>query len=203
MNKNLKKVLMSIVILTVSQSLYAETAQESIFSRSQKFDHEGVELYDSNFELKSYKKIGFGVSTGGLAGTLGINLEVNVSKPDAIGAGIGMGKAFNSFNLHWKRNYESAYLSPYTKVGYTNWFNNANSGRLADDSDILKRILSTEEIKQNKFSSHFIAAGAGLEYNQLEGELSGLNFYGELLLLSELKTSIYLPTAGLGLTYFY
>lgn len=203
MSKMIKNIFVTLIVLTLNQALQAQVAQESIFSRNQKFDHEGVELYDSNLDLKSFKKIGFGLSTGGLTGLLGINLEVNVANYDAIGFGVGAGKAFNSFHLVWKRNYKSAYLSPYTKVGYSNWFNSSSSGGSANDSDVLKRVLTSDEIKDNKFSSHFIAAGAGLEYNQLEGELSGLNFYGELFVMSELKTSIYLPTAGIGLTYFY
>lgn len=197
-----------IVIAMLSSTLaFAQAAQEesnqSVFSKSQKFDHEGVELYDSNYEMKNYKKIGLGVSSGGMTGLLGFNLEVNVNPENAIGFGIGTGKAYNSFHLAWKRNFESNYLSPYTKVGYSNWFNSNSSSSDASSSDILRRVLSENQIKENKFSTNFLAAGAGLEYNQLEGELSGVNFYGELLMMGELNSSIYLPTAGVGLTYFY
>jgi len=202
MKTMIKQFIAILMLSTLAHAAQTQEANESIFSRSQKFDREGVELYDSNLELKGYKKIGFGLSSGGLTGTLGANLEINVAKLDAVGFGIGTGKAFNSFNINWKRNYESAYLSPYIKAAYANWFNSSSSGS-ADQSDILKRVLNESEIRENRFAKHFLAAGAGLEYNQLEGELSGLNFYGELLVMTELKSSKFLPTAGIGLTYFY
>jgi len=192
----------TLMLSTLASAAQMQETNESIFSRSQKFDREGIELYDSNIDLKSYKKIGLGLSTGGLTGTLGLNLEINVAKLDAVGFGIGTSKAFNSFNINWKRNYESAYLSPYVKGAYANWFNSSsNSG--SEQFDILGAVLSESEKQENRFSKHFFAAGAGLEYNQLEGELSGLNFYGELLIMAEVKSAKYLPTAGIGLTYFY
>lgn len=201
--KSLIIVLVAILTTTAAFAQSSESSNQSVFSKSQKFDNEGVELYDSNYELKNYKKIGLGVSTGGLTGGFGFNLEVNLKPQDALGFGIGMGKAYNTFHIAWKHNYESAYLSPYTKVGYANWFNSNGSNNEAISSDILKRVLSENQIKENKFSANFLAAGMGLEYNQLEGELSGVNFYGELMVLGELNSSVYLPTAGVGLTYFY
>lgn len=201
----MKSIIIAITVL-FSTSVWAqssETSNQSIFSRSQKFDYEGVELYDSNYDLKNHKKIGLGLSTGGLTGGLGFNMEVNVVPEDALTFGIGAGKAYNSFHLAWKHNYEAAYLSPYFKAGYSNWFNSNSSSSEASSSDILRRVLSKSQIENNKFSANFIAGGMGLEYNQLEGELSGVNFYGELLILGELNSSVYLPTAGLGLTYFY
>lgn len=203
----MKSLLIVLAFLTTTaafaQSSETESANQSIFSKSQKFDHEGVELYDSNYDLKNYKKIGLGISTGGLTGGFGFNLEVNIKPQDALGFGIGMGKAYNTFHIAWKHNYESAYLSPYTKVGYANWFNANGSQAEASSSDILRRVLSEQQMRDNKFSANFLAGGMGLEYNQLEGELSGVNFYGELMVLGELNTSVYLPTAGVGLTYFY
>lgn len=200
----MKSLLLVLTFLTTTATFaQIEPTNQSVFSKSQKFDNEGVELYDSNYELKTYKKIGLGVSTGGLTGGFGFNLEVNLQPEDALAFGIGSGKAYNSFHIAWKHNYEAAYLSPYTKVGYSNWFNSNGSSGDASSSDILKRVLSENQIKENKFSANFLAAGMGLEYNQLEGELAGVNFYGELMVLGELNSSVYLPTAGLGLTYFY
>lgn len=203
----MKSLLIALAFLTTTaafaQSSETEASNQSIFSKSQKFDNEGVELYDSNYELKNYKKIGLGVSTGSLTGGFGFNLEVNLKPEDALGFGIGIGKAYNTFHIAWKHNYESEYLSPYTKVGYANWFNSNGSQAEASSSDILRRVLSENQIRDNKFSANFMAAGMGLEYNQLEGELSGVNFYGELMVLGELNSSVYLPTAGVGATYFY
>lgn len=202
-----KKILQSLLVIAalvlVATLAEAQETQQSILTRSQKFDHEGVELYSSNYELKSYKKIGLGVSTGGLTGLLGFNVEVNVASSDAVIFGLGTGTAYNSFQISWKRNFEAAYLSPYIKAGYSTWFNSNAKKSGADDSSVLKSVLSDSQIKENRFAAHFLAGGAGLEYNQLEGELSGVNFYGELFMLGEIQTNKYLPTAGVGLTYFY
>ena len=199
----MKLLIIALTFLTSAAFAQSETTNQSVFSKSQKFDNEGVELYDSNYELKTYKKIGLGLSTGGMTGGLGFNLEVNLQPEDALAFGIGAGKAYNSFHIAWKHNYEAAYLSPYTKVGYANWFNSNSKSESASSNDILDRVLSENQIKENKFSANFLAAGMGLEYNQLEGELAGVNFFGELMVMGELNSSIYLPTAGLGLTYFY
>ncbi|AZZ38152.1 hypothetical protein CIK05_15540 [Bdellovibrio sp. qaytius] len=200
----MKSLILTLAFLTTS-AVFAQTEQtnQSVFSKSQKFDKEGVELYDSNYELKKYKKLGLGIATGGLTGGLGLNLEVNIQPEDALTFGIGAGKAYNSFHIGWKHNYEAAYLSPYTKVGYANWFNSNSTSESASSNDILNRVLTKNQIKENKFSANFLAAGMGLEYNQLEGDLAGVNFFGELMVLGELNSSIYLPTAGLGVTYFY
>lgn len=199
----MKLLIIALTFMTSAAFAQSEPTNQSVFSKSQKFDNEGVELYDSNYELKAYKKIGLGLSTGGMTGGLGFNLEVNLQPEDALAFGIGAGKAYNSFHIAWKHNYEAAYLSPYTKVGYANWFNSNSKSESASSNDILDRVLSENQIKENKFSANFLAAGMGLEYNQLEGELSGVNFFGELMVMGELNSSIYLPTAGLGLTYFY
>lgn len=195
-------ILIGLISSLAAHAQYEETNQ-SIFSKSQKFDNEGVELYTTNLEMKNYKKLGFGVSTGGMTGLMGLNLEANLTPEDALAFGIGTGKAYNTFHLAWKRNFEAQYLSPYMKVGYANWFNSNSKGGDVSNSDILKRVLTQQQIRENKFSANFVAGGAGLEYNQLEGELSGVNFYGELLLMGELNSSVYLPTGALGVVYFY
>jgi hypothetical protein len=190
----------------MSSFVYAqsETATNTtIFSKNQQIDQDGVEIYGSNLDMKSHKKIGIGVATGGMTGGFGINAEFNLATQDTLYVGMGRGESYNSFHLGWKYNFESEYLSLYTKVGYGKWFNNAADGNTATSNDILKRVLTESEIRQNKFSTDFVAAGAGAEYNQIEGELAGLNFYGEILLMSEINRSIYLPTGSVGVIYFY
>ena len=195
--------LSTLLFLASMLSLSLANAQQSFFSRTQKIDHEGVELYDSNIDMKEYKKIGLGFSSGGMTGLLGLNVEVNIIPQDSAVVGLGKGEAYGTFHFAWKRNFEAQYLSPYTKVGFSRWFNTNNDAGAANESNILKNVLTDSEIQKNEFAANFIAAAAGLEYNQLEGDLSGVNFYGELVLMSEITKSIYLPTAGVGLTYFY
>ncbi len=195
--------------LSFAQSSFSQTGQNStspnrsVFDKYQNFAADGVELYESNLEMKAYKRFGLGLVTGGAAGLLGLNTEINLDPAEAVVIGLGTGPSYNSFNLGWKHNFVGNYLSPYTKVGYSKWFNSSGSSSSAGESDILKRVLTADEIKNNRFSADFIVASAGLEYNQLEGDLSGVNFFGELVLLAELEKTIVIPAGAVGIIYYY
>jgi hypothetical protein len=195
-----------ICLALVSQIVQAQTSTgtASIFSKNQKFDHEGVELYNDNLDMKSMKKVGAGLATGGMTGLIGLNVEVNIMPEDTIFFGLGSGKGFNTFNFGYKKNFEGYYMSPYTKVGLTRWSDNANSSSgSARSSDVLRQVLSDDEIRDNRFYVNFLAGGAGLEYNQLEGNLSGVNLFGELLVLADISDFKLVPTGSIGITYFY
>lgn len=179
------------------------TPNRSIFDKYQNFASDGVELYETNHEMKAYKRFGFGLASGGATGLLGLNVEINLDSTEAVVIGLGTGPSYNSFNLGWKHNFEGNYLSPYTKVGYSKWFNSPGSSSSAGESDILKRVLTADEIKNNRFSADFIVASAGLEYNQLEGDLSGVNFFGELVMLAEIEKTIVIPAGAIGIIYYY
>ena len=188
---------------SLSGAAQNSTPNQSIFNKYQNFASDGVELYASNLEMKAYKKFGIGLVAGGATGLLGLNAEINLDSIEAVVIGLGTGPSYNSFNLGWKHNFIGNYLSPYTKVGYSKWFNSPGSSSSAADSDILKRVLTTDEIKNNRFSADFIVASAGLEYNQLEGDLAGVNFYGELVMLTEFKNTTLIPAGAIGIIYYY
>lgn len=192
--------------LTVAtqQVLAQEESSTSIFSKHQKFDNEGVELYDNNLEMKAMKKLGIGLAVGGITGLIGLNGELNVEPENTLFLGLGTGRGFNTFNFGFKRNFEGYYMSPYTKVGFSKWFDSSNGGSSsARSSDVLRRVLSEEQIRDNDFDVNFLVGGAGLEYNQLEGEMSGINFFGELMVMMDTSSLTFLPTGSIGITYFY
>lgn len=180
-----------------------ETEGQSVFARNQNFDEDGVELYESNWQMKSFKKFGFGLTMGGITGTLGFNIEANVQPADALALGLGGGSGFNAISAAWKHSFQSNYLSLYTKVGYSKWFNTQSASAVAKQSDVLSRVLSQSEITQNRFNVDFLVGGTGFEYNQLEGELSGVNLFAELMALTELGRLEVIPTGAVGITYFY
>ncbi len=186
-----------------TNSTYSESENQSIFTKKQKITSDGVELYDSNLEMKSMKRFGVGLMVGGATGLLGLNFEINIEPNEAAVIGLGTGSSYNSFSLQWKHNFIGNYLSPYTKVGYAKWFNSASSSNSASDSDILKRVLTDDEIKNNRFSADFLVGSAGLEYNQLEGELSGVNLFGEIVMMAEVKKSVFIPSGAVGINYYY
>ncbi len=191
------------LVLAFSMSAFAQSSTESssVFYKKQKFDHEGVELYGSNTEMKNFKKLGLGLMAGSSTGMLGLNGEVNLDGNEALVIGLGTGQSYGTFSLAWKHNFEAQYLSPYTKVGYSKWFN--SSGRSATNSDVLKRIFSDQELQEGRFDANFLVGGIGLEYNQLEGDLAGVNFFGELVMMEEISKSVFVPTGGVGVIYYY
>lgn len=201
---NFNTVLAFTIGLALSVQVVAEIApNESFFVTEQKFDQEGVELYTSNLDLKKHKKIGLGISIGGASGALGFNSELNLDSENALVAGLGVGPNYGTFNLLYKRNFEGLYLSPFAKFGYSKWFSASNNTTSAGNSDFIKRIFSDAEIKSGKFDTDLLITTFGAEYNQLEGELAGVNFYGELVMMTEIKSAKLTPSGAVGLIYFY
>lgn len=196
-----KLVLLFSGILLISCYSMSQTSQMSIFSKNQKFDHEGIEIYSTNSEMKTYKKIGLGVMVGSATGLVSFNAEVNLDSFEALTIGLGTGPSYGAFSVGWKHNFEAQYFSPYTKLGYSRWY--SVSGSSAADSDVLKRLYSETELKSGRFGADFLIAGAGVEYNQLEGELSGINLIGEIVMMNELSKSTMIPNGGVGIIYYY
>jgi len=197
-----------LIILFISTTLQAQTttenlANESFFAKNQKFSTDGTELYSTNLDLKRHKKIGVGVSVGGASGAFGLNSELNLDAENALVIGLGAGPSYGSFNLLYKKNREGNYLSPYGKLGYSKWFRAASTTSSVGSSDILTQIFSDNDIKSGKFDTDLMITSVGVEYNQLEAEYSGVNFYGELVMMTEIKSAKMIPSGAVGIIYFY
>lgn len=199
----------NIIITLVGFGLFCATVHaeelsaQSFFSKKQNFDTDGTELYSSNYHLKQNKKFGVGLAMGGVNGVLGIESEFNLDPSLALVLGMGTGPSYGTFNFQGKYSFEAMYLSPYVKAGYSKWFNSGAVRSTATDSDILRQIYSDKELKAGKFDANFVVASIGAEYNQLEGELSGVNFFGEMTLMAELQKVKVAPSGSVGVIYFY
>jgi hypothetical protein len=176
---------------------------ESFFRSSMKIDADGTEIYETNWDLKKHKKVGIGAAIGGVSGAYGINAELNLDPMSALVIGIGTGPSYGTFNLQGKVNFESYYLSPFLKMGYSRWFNSGRVPSTATSSGILTQIYSSKDLRAGKFDAGFLVASVGAEYNQLEGELSGVNFYGEMTMLLETTSLKMVPAGAVGVTYYY
>lgn len=205
----MKKLVIGFFSMFLSFGAYAQDSSslsannESIFVKKQKIDQEGIELYSSNWDMKSVKVVGLGLTLGGSAGVIGLNGEVNLDPAEALVIGLGVGQSYGTFGLGWKHNFEGAYLSPYSKLGYSKWFGSSSGSGSAADSDVLKRLFSEEDLRSKRFDADFLTGGGGIEYNQLEGELAGVNFFGEIIMLAEVRTFTVIPTGAVGVTYYY
>ena len=192
-----------IFLIFITGIVQAQTNSEatSVFTKKQQVDQEGVELYSSNTEMKSFKKLGLGLMLGGATGVLGLNAEFNLDANEALAIGLGAGPSYGTFSVAWKHNFDAQYLAPYTKLGYAKWFSSA--GNSATDSDVLKRVFSDNELRSGRFGADFLIGGMGIEYNQLEGDLAGVNFFGELMMMAEITKSTLIPTGAVGIIYYY
>jgi hypothetical protein len=180
-----------------------ELAYESFFSKKQNIDKDGTEIYSSNLHLKQHKKFGVEVALGGSSGVAGVGAELNLDPATALVVGMGTGPSYGTFNVAGKYNFEGYYFSPYAKAGYAKWFDAGTDKSSASDSDILRQIYSSKELKAGKFDANFATASIGAEYNQLEGELSGLNFFGEVTAMVEMEKIKIIPTGSVCIIYFY
>lgn len=159
--------------------------------------------YSSNLKMRETRKVGVGMAVGGTLGLAGINLEFNFEDADGAVAGFGTGPGYNSFGVAWKHNFEGDYISPYTTLGYSRWYNSAGGKDAAVDSDILNRVLTDSEKTSGRFGADFFTGALGLQYNQLSGELAGFSFYGEVVALMEVKSSQLLPAGSVGALYYF
>lgn len=159
--------------------------------------------YTSNLKMRETRKVGVGMAVGGTLGLAGINLEFNFEDADGAVAGFGTGPGYNSFGVAWKHNFEGDFISPYTTVGYSRWYNSAGGKGSPADSDILNRVLTDSEKQSGRFGADFITGALGLQYNQLSGDLAGISFYGELVGLMEVNRSQLLPAGSVGALYYF
>ena len=181
----------------------AQEPYESFFSRKQKFDQTGTELYSSNYDLKKHKRVGAAISMGGVSGAMGVHAELNLDPASTLVLGMGTGPSYGTYNFQGKFNFQADYLSPFVKVGYAKWFNSGTIPSNAGQSDVLRQVFTERELRAGKFEANFLVASVGAEYNQLEGELSGFNFYGEMTMLAETRSFSLVPTGSVGIVYFY
>lgn len=159
--------------------------------------------YDSTLKMRSDRKVGAGVSAGGALGLFGVNAEFNFEDENGVSAGFGTGPGYSSFQLAWKHAFEGDYLAPYVTAGYSRWYNSQGGALDYKKSDILNRVLTSAEKREGRFGTDFINVAAGLQYNQLSGDLAGLSFYGELMAMWEAKRSMLIPNGAIGALYYF
>ncbi|MBV2167205.1 MAG: hypothetical protein KUL82_00750 [Bdellovibrio sp.] len=159
--------------------------------------------YSSTLKMREDRKVGAGLSVGGTLGLAGFNMELNFEDADGVIAGFGTGPGYNSVQLAWKHAFEGDYLAPYASVGYSRWYNSRGSSNNYGSSDILDRVLTSNEKKTGQFGTDFVNTSLGLQYNQLTGDLAGLSFFGELTAMWEVKRSMLLPNGSIGAIYYF
>lgn len=186
----------SLIFSLVARAEIAETAA-SVF----KIDESTV--YASNWDMRTQRKFGVGASVGGNLGLFGMSFEMNFEDENGAIAGFGTGPGYNAFAIMWKHSIEGDYISPYTTLGYSRWFNTTSDARDVERSGILSRAVSDSDKRDGHFATNFVTGSLGIQYNQLSGEAAGLSVYGELTLLGEVSQSVLIPTGSIGTVFYF
>lgn len=183
-----KLTLIGIALLIASVVHFANAAEET--------------TYSNNYDMRSQKKMGLGLTLGGPLGVAGLITELNFEKDNSGLAGLGTGPGYNSFILSWKRTFEGTYVTPYTLLGFSHWFSNKSEGD-PRQSAILQQVLSENEMSTQNFGESFFAGSLGLQYNHLHGDFAGLSFLIQFDLLQSWKKNVGVLTGGLGAIYYF
>lgn len=159
--------------------------------------------YTSNLKLRDEKKVGAGISAGGQLGVAAFNMEFNFEDADGVIAGFGAGPGYNTIGLGWKHSFEGKFLNPYTSLTYSRWYNSRGVSSEFKHSSILDMVLTDKEKSEGKFATDFANVSAGLQYNQLRGDLAGLSVFAELTAMYEINRDMLIPNGGIGALYFF
>lgn len=210
MKSHILTLIFSLVSVSASASISLSSDSATINSKAYSIETEYVqnmqwerEGYSNNLKLREQRKVGAGVAVGGQLGMASVNIEFNIEDADGVVTGFGTGPGYNSFQLSWKHNFSGDYLSPYTTVGYSRWYNSAGGKSDYSDSPVLDRVLTDAEKREGRFGTDFLFGSIGLQYNQLSGPLAGFSVYGEIVMMAEAKRSLLVPTGAVGTTYFF
>jgi hypothetical protein len=161
--------------------------------------------YSDNLFLREQRRIGLGGSLGGEAGMIGFRAEYNLDETQSGLAALGFGPGYQSFSFSYKRSWYGFFdteFSPYLSGGYSRWVSRG-SGEWSG-SDVLKQALTDEQKKSKGFGVDFLPLSAGLQYYLLRGELAGLSFFGEAVLLNQIQPTLQVILSGtLGATFYF
>ncbi len=158
------------------------------------------------FDFRRQRKMGFGVSTAGALGLLGINLELAFSPEASLIGGFGTGDIYQSFSFQYKYVLGGHWLSPYVGMGYAKWYTtkaNPVAIETTMPNFLATKFLNDEELRTGVFSENLIFPMAGFQYHQLRGPYSGIALYAHALMLFDLDDFVSAPTGELGAYYYF
>ncbi len=159
--------------------------------------------FSSSYDFRAQRRAGIGFLAAGQTGLAGINLELSFTPEQAVVAGFGGGKGFQSFAFQWKRVFNARSFAPYFSVGYAHWFNSAARQKKEASDGILNRYLTDDERASGIFAKDFFAPAAGIQYYQLTGPYVGTSFFAEVMMLADMDRWIAAPTGAIGVNYYF
>ncbi len=154
--------------------------------------------YSTNLKMREERRVGVGFNAGGSLGALGTQIELNIEDADGAVIGFGAGDGFNTFQLLWKHSMAGFFINPYWKAGISHWYQSDQ------EMKYLNSTISISEVKNDSSTSAELFTGSlGVQYNQLSGQLSGISFFLELSLISNISIRTIIPTGSIGALFYF
>ena len=183
-----------LLVLTVLFSISASAAVDYFESST---------VFESSSNLRDKRKVGLGVAAGGELGVAGLMLELNFEDINAAHVGFGTGPGYNTVALSWKHSFNSDYVGPYVRGGYSRWYNSSGTTDRYRQSNVLDMVLTDREKDERRFAADFVTGALGAQYYQLSGELAGASFFAEVSLMVEPFKRKLVPNGSVGALYFF
>ena len=162
------------------------------------------EIYENTLSLRGDYRMGVGGSVGGILGLAAVNIELNIEDQDGVVAGFGRGPVYNSFGMLWKHVFNGDYISTYSKVGMSRWYNSiGNIDTVNSQSPTLNRAMGDKLPADGRFACDFIVGALGIQYTQLAGEARGNSFFMEVDLLASTQNFSLIPSGSVGYMYYF
>lgn len=187
-----------LIVLIASLSASAQVVTTTTTTETTTMTMGGT--YTDNLNMREQRKLGVGTQVGGTAGMLGLLLELNLQREDAATVALGFGDTYGTFTVAWKHNFEGKVFTPYTTLGWSRWYSSSTN---SSSSHILESMLTRAEREDGRFGLDLIAAGGGMQYQELDGDFAGATLFGEIDMMVAPFRGRVMPTASVGATYFF
>lgn len=162
--------------------------------------------YESALEMRARRRVGVGFATSGQMGLMGAMVDMNFTPENSVILGFGGGPKYNAFAFHWKHIFGGKVFSPYSNLGYARWYNaSGQNGGISKTNPtyLASKFMSDEEKRTGKFSVDLLTPSLGIQYNQLVGPYMGTSVFMEIMLLTSIDNMKQVPTASLGMLYYF
>lgn len=160
----------------------------------------------SGLDLRRNRKMGIGIAGAGVWGSLGTQLELNLSSRLSLAGGVGLGEGYKSFALQLRKYLSGESFLPYIAGGFARWYTTGKGMTQTEHTNpslLAERFLSSHEKNTGQFSELFLFPTVGIQYFQLRGDWMGSSLFAELNLLIDIDDLVVGPTGSLGYTYFF
>ena len=155
----------------------------------------------------SERKMAIGMQAAGTYGVVGGVIGIHFHPQWSVDLGFGGGTHFQSYGFRIKKMMlMSSALNPYFGFGFHRWHRNNKRPFNSNDLSpgfVAEKLMSDEDKRLGIIDEKLAHASLGLQYVFTDGQLKGYGVFVEAVLLMQVDELISIPTASLGMNYFF